>query len=90
MRAGLIPVSKAIINAPSPICAVCQYGKAQRRTRLSSTGVIGATHDRPGAGVSADQLEAGCPGILPTTKGSPSSQRYQYCNVWVDHYSRLV
>jgi len=90
MRAGLIPVSQGVINAPSPVCAVCQYGKAQRRTHLSSTGVIGATHDHPGAGVSADQLEAGCPGLLPTTKGSPTSQRYYYCNVWVDHYSRLV
>jgi hypothetical protein len=90
MRAGMLPVPKEVVNAPNPVCAACNYGKAQRRTHRSSTGVIGAAHQSPGAGVSADQLEAGCPGLLPTTKGSPTKQRYHYCNVWVDHYSRLV
>jgi len=90
MRAGHIKVPKEVINAPSPVCAACLYGKAQRKSHLSSTGVIGATHDTPGAGVSADQLEAGCPGLLPTTKGSPTTNRYRYCNVWVDHYSRFI
>jgi hypothetical protein len=59
MRSGFIPVSKSVTNAPSPLCVMCQYGKAQRRMHHSSTGVIGANHDRPGAGVSANQLEAG-------------------------------
>ncbi len=90
MRADLIPASPAVMNAPNPVCAACNYGKAQRRTRYASTGVIGAQHDSPGAGMSADQLEAGFPGLIPTTKGSPAKQRYHYCNVWVDHYSRFV
>jgi hypothetical protein len=72
MRSGLLPVSSAVTNAPSPVCSTCNYGKAQRRLHFSSTGVIGAEHDAPGAGVSANQLEAGCPGLLPTTKGSPT------------------
>jgi hypothetical protein len=90
MRDGIIPVSKAVVNAPAPVCAACHYGKAQRRTHHKSTGVIGAQHQAPGAGVSADQLEAGCPGLVPTSKGSPTTQRYHYCNVWVDHYSRFT
>jgi len=90
MRSGQIKVQKKVINAPHPVCAICQYGKAQKRTHHASTGVIGSQHNFPGAGVSADQLEAGCPGLLPTTKGSPSTSRYHYCNVWVDHYSRFV
>jgi len=75
MRAGTIPVPKKAVNAPNPVCAACNYGKAERHTHRSSTGVIGASHQSPGAGVSADQLEAGCPGLLPTTKGSPTKQR---------------
>jgi hypothetical protein len=90
MRSGAIQVPKDVIVAPNPVCAACHYGKAHRRTHHSSTGTIGKEHDFPGAGVSADQLEAGCPGLLPTTKGSPTTQRYKYCNVWVDHYSRFV
>jgi hypothetical protein len=90
MRSGQIQASKEVVNAPHPVCAACQYGKAQKRSHCRSTGVIGSSHDAPGAGVSADQLEAGCPGLLPTTKGSPTTSRYYYCNVWVDHYSRFI
>jgi hypothetical protein len=90
MRSGLLPVPKGVVNAPNPVCAACNYGKSHHRSHHISTGVIGADHLSPGAGVSADQLEAGCPGLVPTTKGSPTTQRYRYCNVWVDHFSRLV
>jgi hypothetical protein len=41
MRLGLVPASKEVINAPAPVCAACNYGKAQRRSRHSSTGIIG-------------------------------------------------
>jgi hypothetical protein len=78
IRKGLLPVDPSIANCPNPICAACQFGKAHRKRHAKVTGGITAASAIPGDGVSADQLEAGCPGCLPTTKGLPTSKRYRY------------
>ena len=90
MRQGKLKVAPEIVNAPNPVCAVCQFGKAKRRSHTKCTSPIDAQHTKPGNGVSADQLEAGCPGIVPTNKGSPISTKYHFCNIWIDHYSRYI
>lgn len=80
----------SVANAPDPLCAACQYGKAYRKSHKADKGSIMSQHLHPGDGVSADQLEAAYPGGLPMTKGLPTTKRYKYCNIWVDHYSKYI
>lgn len=90
IRDGTISVLSSVTNCPHPICSACQFGKAHRRPHTQHTNSITNLHNHPGAGVSTDQFEAGTPGIIPTSKGSPTKQRYKYCTFWVDHYSKLI
>jgi len=85
-----IPNAKAIARAPDPLCPICQFGKARRQSHKQHTRSITAHATKPGDGVSADQMEAAVPGLLPTNKGSPTKRRYLYANFWVDHYSSFV
>jgi hypothetical protein len=90
MRSGAIKVPAAVVNAPSPMCLACQLGRARRRAHTSDSRSIDQNHTKSGDDISADQMEAGYPGMLPTTKGSPTKARYHFCNFWIDHHSRLV
>jgi hypothetical protein len=90
IKRGLLPVDPSVASCPDPICAACQMGKVHRKPHASSTHTIADRCTFPGEGVSADQLEAGCPGRIPTSKGLPTHKRYKYCNIWVDHFSRFV
>jgi hypothetical protein len=90
IRAGHLNVDKMVANCPDPICAACEYGKAKQHSHKTDQCSITAHHLYPGVGISADQLEAGSPGRLPTTGGLPASKRYKYCTVWIDHFSRYI
>jgi hypothetical protein len=82
---GLLPVDPSVASCPHPICASCQAGKAHRKSYSQADGSITKGCLKPGDGVSADQLDAGHAGRIPTTKGLPTTKRYRYCNIWVDH-----
>jgi hypothetical protein len=90
MRVGIISAPPSVINCPHPICATCLYDKSKRHSHKADTGNIAQSHTNPGAGVSADQFEAGCPGIIPTNKGSLMKLKYGYCNFWVDHGTKFI
>jgi hypothetical protein len=90
IRHDLLPIHPSVASAPDPICAACQAGKAHRKTHAKVTNSIAATCTAPGQGVSADQLEAGYPGKIGTTKGLPTNKRYKFCNLWIDHFSRFI
>jgi len=83
-------IDPTIANTPDPISKACQFGKAMRKLHTTETGKISCEHTYPGAGVSTDQMEAGYPGKMFTTRGLPSNLCYKYCNFWVDHYSKYV
>ena len=91
LRAGLLPDEDPdLADEPDPDCAICRFGKAHKKSHKTDTGHIDERHDAPGEGVSADQMEAGRPGRIISTKGLPSQRRYLYVNFWVDHFSRFV
>jgi hypothetical protein len=90
IRRGYFGLDKSIANAPDPICKACQFGKARQKAHRSDTGKIAENHTLPGQGVSADQMEAGCPGKVRTTHSLPSHKSYKYIKFWVDHATRYI
>lgn len=88
---GMFPgVDPSLATEPDPLCASCCFGKSRRLTHKTHTGHISKNHVKPGQGVSSDGLESGTPGWPFTTKGSASTQRYNYVSIWVDHMSTFV
>jgi len=90
IRAGLLPCDPSLANEPDPVCSTCQFGKMHKKSHKTNTGHIGAEHTTPGMGVSSDGMEAGVPGQVFSTHGTPTNKTYKYSTFWIDHYSKFV
>jgi hypothetical protein len=69
---------------------VTRHGKQHRLSSSSSAGVLDALHLSPGDCVSGDQLESTRPGLIPTLRGSPTTEKYHAGTLFVDHASRFL
>ncbi len=82
----------SISTYDAPLCNACLHGKQHRRTlpSTSTAGILDALHLEPGDCVSGDQVESTAPGLLPTYRGTPSTDRYHAGTLFVDHASRYL
>ena len=90
---GDLPASILKVKSnDTPFCAACQYGKATKRPRrtkgVNNRGKI-RTATAPAQIVSVDQMESSTAGLIAQLKGKPTTARFRYATVFVDHFSRL-
>lgn len=84
-------------NVDPPMCASCQYGKQSRKAtatkskkKLRQLRLLIRKARQPGDVVSVDTLSSGkVPGLMAQSKGRPTTHRFYYATVFVDHYSGL-
>ncbi len=89
-KVGFIPRRLASIKKVPP-CASCIFGRATKRS-WSKTGdghhfIRRPEHDKPGKGVSVDQLVSAQPGIIPQSGGTLTTDRIWGATCFSDHYS---
>ena len=90
-KQGLIEPKLAKIEPP--LCPGCLYGKQTKRNwrhkpskKLRRKGLKAAK--RPGHTVSVDTMPStSVPGLMPQLRGRPTTRRYKYATVFIDHYS---
>ena len=90
-KAGVLP--SRLADCKVPLCTSCLYGKSTRRpwrTKIpNNKDQVSGTITRPGQCVSVDQLKSTTLGLIAQLRGRPTTKRYQYATVFVDHFSGL-
>jgi hypothetical protein len=92
-RAGLFGRSlQTIGSCDIPLCKSCLHGKQHRSATTSTTasGILYALHLTPGDCVSGDQVESSTLGLIPTYRGTPTTECYHAGTLFVDHASRFL
>jgi hypothetical protein len=83
-RLGMIP--KRLSNVLFPLCPSCMYVKLSRKPWRNKKDYRPISDTKiPGHFVSVDQLESTTPGLITQIKGIPTSKRYHYATIFVDH-----
>ena len=65
-----------------PKCPDCQFGDSNRRP-AQNRGKIDEADNAPGDCVSADQLEAGTPGLIPSIRGRKTNKRHGVATIYI-------
>jgi len=73
-----------------PICKSCIYGKQHQCAIPSDSSALDTSHLSPGDCIFGDQVKSTTPGLVPTYKGTPTSQRYHTGTPFVDHAIRYL
>lgn len=89
-------IPHSLYNIEPPLCQGCQYGKQARRAwrtksnkKLRSIRSI-RTPEQPGDVISVDTLTSGnVPGLVAQSKGKPTTKRFYFATVFIDHFSGL-
>ena len=89
-RKGHLPEKLANCKTEGLVCPDCKFGHQTKRPVDKNRRRIDEGDDKPGKGVSTDQMEAGTPGLIPTNRGRRTKQRHYVATIMVDHFSRLV
>ena len=94
---GIIPRRLTKLKEHPPHCASCSFGQAHRRPWRSKRTKDGKkssirrdSDDKPGAGVSIDQMISAQPGLVPQVSGRLTSARIWAATIFLDHFSRHV
>ncbi len=82
---------KSLANCDQPLCKACIHGKQHKRPISPSVlQPLDSLHLVPGDCISGDQLESMLPGLIPTYRGSPTTDFYHAGTLLVDYASRLL
>lgn len=74
-----------------PLCKACIHGKPHKHPlHPSSLHPLDSLHLAPGDCISSDQIESTLPGLIPTYRGSPTTDFYHAGTLFIDHASHLL
>lgn len=93
-RANVLPKKFLRYKNSAPFCASCAFGKGHRRQwrfKGKKHGTIRKLSDnKPGNGVSVEQLVSAQPGLVPQISGRLTSSHIHCVTIFVDHFSSFV
>ncbi|KAG7370615.1 hypothetical protein IV203_019185 [Nitzschia inconspicua] len=85
---GKLP--RHLASMEHPRCVASEMATAHRkpwRNRRAPSGLRKAK--RPGHCISVDQLKSPIPGLIGQIKGTPTTKRFNFATMFVDHYSDM-
>ena len=92
-KLGILPQRFQHIESDRSICASCLFGTAHRqpwRTKKKAVTIHQDSDDKPGKGVSTDQILLAQAGLIPQFSGHLTRAQIWGATIFVDHFSDHV